>query len=1302
VKKKVLCGLAATGAALFFAALYWLMGTTGGALWLMRTASAQAGAVLSAEKVEGRMWGDLRIEGLRVAWKNGMFHAGMAELQWRPLSLLSGTVSVRRLELDDAEVIDSSPERRRPVDLSWPHVSGFAAGLDLTVDMFRVNRLTYRRPAGPAIQVNSAEVVISWHAGTLDMSVLDIGMDEFRAKGSLSLGMVRPSLFVSAAAAVSSPVKGINHFFLDADLRSGNNEGAEVSGGMTLTGAAGDTPVFSLTSTVGIMKTWLTIRDLSLLAGGRRGALRGEGRVDFPAGEPMVVMRTKVYDLDLSPEVRTPTHVSGFLDFAAAADAYNGSFDLANYGKKWRHVELSGSFAGGKESVLLHLMKARWLNGELQGTLDVAWKSGLSAAGTLSGRRLDPAALSPEWYGSVNFDMDGRLTKSAAGTEGVLSLHLPESSLRGRALNGEIEAGLRGGDVILSHLLLEGKGFVVRAGGELKKRISFSAKVSDLSGLVPGTKGRLSAEGWARVFGGVRAGALKASGGGIDANGLRIGTLKASGSLGSAEDHPVEFTAAMTDISYQGVAAGSVSLSAQGTEASHSLRFAARNGRDRLQADFKGGYKAGIWRGELSTLAGWYETGPFRMTKRTALSISAKGISLSPLVIRGEKGESIELSAEIKRNPLEGALDARWERISLSNARTFARDFGLSGVTSGRIRAELAKDRLQLFNAEVTASGRFTLGEEKISFTGTTATLEWTAQGLSASFSAGLSGGGTLSGSILSPAPAAFSLPEQGEISLGWEGIELAVFRKWVPRGVDLEGRLSGKAGGKWTQGRELGLDINASVADGRVSIKKGKGIIGASIRSAVLRADWHGSGLKGNISFALTDYGKASAEFTLPVPARLPVEADPAGKVFVSLDGRVHENGLLTALFPGLVQESRAEMDIHLGAEGIWDAPVFSGRIDMQNAGAYFPMTGINIKNVRLRARLDRSEVSIESFHAESGSGSLDGTAVMHIKGWHPEDYHGTLKGERFQVFYLPEMKAYASPDLSFEGTAKKVSVKGDLLIPELIATGASGTGVVKTSPDVIVTDREKERRKKSAFAADIRVKVILGDRVLVKEQGFDAQLGGTVEVTATDIRDIRGSGRIDIVKGHYSVYGVKLDVSKGKVLFNGGPADNPSLDVLALRTSGDVKAGVLVTGTVNAPQVRLYSEPAMADTDTLAYIVLGHPLSGGSQEEAGLMVQAAGQLLSAGQSVVLQDRIKRTLGLDTLDVESGGGTLSRSMATVGKYLTPKLYVSYGRALFGSGDLFKAKYSLSKRWEADVTSGFESGADIFYKIEFR
>ncbi len=315
-------------------------------------------------------------------------------------------------------------------------------------------------------------------------------------------------------------------------------------------------------------------------------------------------------------------------------------------------------------------------------------------------------------------------------------------------------------------------------------------------------------------------------------------------------------------------------------------------------------------------------------------------------------------------------------------------------------------------------------------------------------------------------------------------------------------------------------------------------------------------------------------------------------------------------------------------------------------------------------------------------------------------QQYRLDLKGKNFEVLNLPELQALADPDLQFEGTAELLKVRGTVGLPHLLLQRSKRREFKTVSADVLVLDAPELSRAKLPFALDARLTLVLGDRVLVAAEGVDVRLGGKLLLMAQSLEDIRAEGRIAVLDGGYVGHGVRLKIDRGSLYFGGGPVGRPNLDVLAVRKVGEVKAGVALSGTPRFPRVQLYSEPAMAETDILSYIVLGRPLDpqGG---QSSLLMLAAGGLLSQGDSLVLQDRLQRTLGIDVLDIQTGDGNVADSVVLIGKYLRPNLYISLGHSLFTQTNEFKLRYDFAPQWELQSTMGIQSGVDLFYRIEF-
>ncbi|MGS0758373.1 translocation/assembly module TamB domain-containing protein, partial [Roseateles sp. GG27B] len=91
-----------------------------------------------------------------------------------------------------------------------------------------------------------------------------------------------------------------------------------------------------------------------------------------------------------------------------------------------------------------------------------------------------------------------------------------------------------------------------------------------------------------------------------------------------------------------------------------------------------------------------------------------------------------------------------------------------------------------------------------------------------------------------------------------------------------------------------------------------------------------------------------------------------------------------------------------------------------------------------------------------------------------------------------------------------------------------------------------------------------------------------------------------------------------RGQITF-AGVVDNPRLDVLAIRPGeSDVRVGVAVTGTAQAPRIKLYSDPDLPDTSKLSWLLLGRAPDTLQGADAALLQSAALALLSgSGESV-------------------------------------------------------------------------------------
>jgi translocation and assembly module TamB len=74
--------------------------------------------------------------------------------------------------------------------------------------------------------------------------------------------------------------------------------------------------------------------------------------------------------------------------------------------------------------------------------------------------------------------------------------------------------------------------------------------------------------------------------------------------------------------------------------------------------------------------------------------------------------------------------------------------------------------------------------------------------------------------------------------------------------------------------------------------------------------------------------------------------------------------------------------------------------------------------------------------------------------------------------------------------------------------------------------------------------------------------------------------------------------------------------------------------------------------------------------------------------------------VGLDNVGIESGSGEDSQTSLVLGKYLSPRLFISYGISLAESINTLKLRWTINDRWTIRTEAGQERAADIVFTLK--
>jgi translocation and assembly module TamB len=449
---------------------------------------------------------------------------------------------------------------------------------------------------------------------------------------------------------------------------------------------------------------------------------------------------------------------------------------------------------------------------------------------------------------------------------------------------------------------------------------------------------------------------------------------------------------------------------------------------------------------------------------------------------------------------------------------------------------------------------------------------------------------------------------------------------------------------------------------------------------------------------------------------------ATPAG----SLDARgsLAENGNLEATvnaslgdlaWLGAFVPAATSLGGSLGAiidlSGSLESPQLALDIQLAEGRLELAALGVDFTEINTQLKSDSNELIELSASAVSGTGDLALSGRIVTPFATTRHLEASLSGQQFTLANLPDLKLAISPELEATADSERINVSGNLTIPVLnLVLRELPEQAVDISRDAVVVAYPAEQPDLAATTASEQssvfnipvvadVNILLGEDVSLRAFGFTSTLAGNLNVQQRENGTNLTYGELEIVQGDYRMYGQSLQIRGGKLLFFGA-MDNPALDMRATRTVGDTTVGVLMNGTLKNIRSQLFSTPALPDSDIIAILATGKPFSeiGQGEQDRDAMLGSIARLgLSRSQG--LTNQVREQLGLDSLAI-TNTGSINNTTLTVGKYLTPDIFVRYGFGIFDHQSKLALDYFLTERFTLQAETGEYQSVDLIYRVE--
>ncbi|ELI6421345.1 translocation/assembly module TamB [Aeromonas veronii] len=524
----------------------------------------------------------------------------------------------------------------------------------------------------------------------------------------------------------------------------------------------------------------------------------------------------------------------------------------------------------------------------------------------------------------------------------------------------------------------------------------------------------------------------------------------------------------------------------------------------------------------------------------------------------------------------------------------------------------------------------------------------------------------------------------QGTLEFALSEFDLKRLRPWLPDNFRWQAMLSADGRASW-RGNQPTLHAvvrttpGTFVADG----------LKTDYQQLALALDFERQQAAIRLDFASKQIGNIDTDLLI---------REPAGRGL--LGGQLKFDDLKLNTFAPLIPEVRSLQGI-ISADARFDgtlaAPLLFGQLNLRDGEVQTHSDMVTLTKLVTRLK-------IEGNRAELDGSMLVGKGPLALGGWlswakMPVSGSLTIQGKDLEAQYPGMGRVRVSPDIAVSlGEETRITGQVDIPWARILVKSLPDSAVAVSDDVTVVYDDLPPAPKEASLPLAMKVAIRLGNDVKLDAMGLKTDVSGGLNIRQDPEKPLAGNGQLVLTNGRFKAYGQNLIIKEGRILFS-GPLDRPFLNIEANRDpdtiEGQVTVGVRVTGPASKPEITVYSEPQMAQSEQLSYLLRGKGLQTGGEDGgfngllvAGAVSQANGVVSSIGESLGMSD-----VSLDT------AGSGDNTQVTLSAYLLPGLQFQYGVGVFSPIAEFKLRYEVLPRLYLQAMSGVAQAVDIFYRF---
>ncbi len=342
------------------------------------------------------------------------------------------------------------------------------------------------------------------------------------------------------------------------------------------------------------------------------------------------------------------------------------------------------------------------------------------------------------------------------------------------------------------------------------------------------------------------------------------------------------------------------------------------------------------------------------------------------------------------------------------------------------------------------------------------------------------------------------------------------------------------------------------------------------------------------------------------------------------------------------------------------------AGHLEIADGRFEDKLSGVTLVDLDARIAIDDRGINIDRF---SAAGPRGGRMTATGGSANQRDGRIVVTLDDMRLVDRPDAHARGSGELTLAWEGLNSTLSGTLNIAQAdLDIATSPTAGIPTL-DVIEVNRPGEEDEPSdepiapqrlgATRLDVRIRA--PERVFTRGRGVDAEWSLDLRFAGTS-QNPQLFGEARAVRGTLALSGQPFEIEDARILFSGDPLD-AQIDLSAVRDTADLSARIRLTGTARDPEIAFSSDPALPEDEILPQILFGRSVEDLSALEAAQLAASLASL-SGRASLDLVDAARAAAGLDRFNVrqDAAGGFLVAG----GVYLTREVYVEVARTGLG------------------------------------